>query len=72
MEHRIGKVEKIEFTEGGAGNQWTTIDGVRYATFWDIRTKAWKLGDSVVFQAFQAPLWYGRPPVNQATIIGKE
>ena len=36
---KTGIVEKIEFTSGGAGNQWTTIDGVKYATWWDLRTK---------------------------------
>lgn len=32
-----GFVEKIAFTTGGAGNQWTTISGVKYATYWDLR-----------------------------------
>lgn len=67
-----GVVEKVEFTQGGAGNQWTTIDGIRYATFWDIRTKNWRLGDTVVYQVFNAPLWSDQPAIAQATIIGKE
>ncbi|MDQ2632370.1 MAG: hypothetical protein M3Y78_01390 [Pseudomonadota bacterium] len=52
-----GIVEKIDFTIGGAGNQWTTINGVRYATYWDIRTKDWKVGDRVEFEAFNKKLW---------------
>lgn len=30
-----GTVERVEYTYGGAGNQWTTIDGKRYATYTD-------------------------------------
>ena len=32
---KIGTVEKIEFTRDGFGNQYTTIDGKEYITFWD-------------------------------------
>lgn len=52
-----GIVEEIKFTSGGAGNQWTTIGGVRYATFWDIRTMDWKVGDLVEFDTRSGPLW---------------
>lgn len=67
----VGKVEKIEFTSGGAGNQFTTISGTRYATWWDVCTKDWKSGDIVAFHARRAPLWSGHPPILQATIIRK-
>lgn len=67
----IGKVEKIDFTSGGAGNQWTTIDGTRYATWWDIRTKDWKIGDTVNFTAYRRPLWHGNPDVDCAQNIKK-
>jgi hypothetical protein len=64
-----GKVEKIAFTQGGAGNQWTTINGVRYATWWDIRMTDWKVGDEVEFEAYRSPLWSGQPDVNCARNI---
>ena len=67
-----GIVERVDFTSGGAGNQWTTISGVKYATFWDIRTKDWKIGDEVEFDAFEAPLWSGQPAINQAQSIRKK
>jgi RNase P/RNase MRP subunit POP5 len=67
----VGKVEKIEFTSGGAGNQWTTISGTRYATWWDLRTKNWGEGDIVSFKATCAPLWHGQPEVAQASRITK-
>lgn len=67
----VGKVERIEFTRGGAGNQWTTISGVRYATWWDLRTKDWAIGDVVAFKATMAPMWHGQPAVPQASKIEK-
>lgn len=66
-----GKVEKVDFTSGGAGNQWTTIDGVRYATWWDIRVKDWTVGDTVTFDPYQATLWSGQPKVQGAKNIRK-
>ncbi len=30
-----GTVTRIEYTQGPFGNQHTTIDGTRYATWWD-------------------------------------
>lgn len=67
----VGKIEKIAFTQGGAGNQWTTISGEKYATWWDIRSRDWNEGDIVAFKASKAPLWYGHPPVAQASNIAK-
>lgn len=32
-------------------NQWTTINGVRHCTYWDIRAKNWRIGDLVSFDA---------------------
>jgi len=66
-----GVVEKIAYTSGGAGNQWTTIDGVAYATWWDIRTRDWKIGDRVTFQPYDRPLWSGQPEVRCAGNIRK-
>ena len=68
---RTGKIEEIAFTNGGAGNQWTTIGGTRYATWWDISRKDWKVGDMVTFQAYQTPLWYGQIPIDCARNICK-
>lgn len=56
-QHHTGIVERVEFTHGGMGNQWTTIGGVRYMTFWDIRTIDWKEGDRVTFDAVNRTLW---------------
>ncbi|MGF6440212.1 hypothetical protein [Paraburkholderia youngii] len=67
----VGLVEKVEFTHGGAGNQVTTISGVRYITFWDSRTKDWKEGDIVAFNAFKGVLWHNGPNVLQASNIAK-
>lgn len=67
----VGMVEKIAYTRGGAGNQWTTISGKKYATWWDIRKKDWKEGDVVAFKSSNAPLWHGQPEVPQASNIVK-
>lgn len=67
----VGKVEKIDFTHGGAGNQWTTISGIKYATWWDLRTKDWAVGDVVAFKATNAPMWHGQSAVPQASKIEK-
>jgi hypothetical protein len=66
-----GRVEKVDFTSGGAGNQWTTIDGVRYATWWGIKTKNWRTGDLVTFEVYSAPLWSGMTPIACAKNISK-
>lgn len=71
QQHQSGIVERVEFTHGGAGNQWTTISGVRYATFWDIKTKDWEEGDEVEFDVVSAPLWAGQAPLLQARNIRK-
>lgn len=52
----VGTIENWDFTFGGAGNQWTTIDGERYATYWDVFTKDWEVGDLVEYTVFYAPL----------------
>jgi hypothetical protein len=53
---KTGVVEKVEFTMGGAGNQWTTIAGVKYATWWDARDADWKVGDCVQFEERMQPI----------------
>jgi hypothetical protein len=35
VRRKMGIVEKIEYTHGGFGNQYTTIDGKEYITYWD-------------------------------------
>jgi hypothetical protein len=57
----IGVVENIEFTYGGAGNQWTTIDGIVYATYWDAGTIDWKIGDTVAFTTYRRKFWDNVP-----------
>lgn len=66
-----GVVEKVEFTQHGMGNQWTTIDGVRYCTFWDFRTRDWREGDTVNFEDVTAPVFSNTPTVRQARNIHK-
>lgn len=66
-----GVVEKIEYTSGGFGNQFTTIDGVRYVTFWDSRSVNWKTGDTVDFTAVYQPIWPGQATMLHAKNINK-
>lgn len=68
----VGVVEDVRYTQGGAGNQITTISGVQYVNFWDIRIRDWKVGDTVTFRAFNAKLWAkSAEPVLQAGRIAK-
>lgn len=71
MKQCVGTVEKVEFTHGGLGNQWTWIDGVRYMTFWDIRTINWKEGDRVQFESEHRLVYSNLPPALQAFNIKK-
>ena len=49
---RSGVVEDISYTIGGAGNQWVTIDGIRYATFFDaIKLPCLRIGCRVEFRS---------------------
>lgn len=70
-EQKTGIVEKVDFTQGGAGNQWTTIDGVKYATFWAFSNKDWQEGDRVTFEAYETSLWHGHPHIPHARHIHK-
>ncbi len=64
---KTGTVEKIEYTNGGAGNQWTTIDGVRYATWFDIRNPVHpREGQKISFVHYRAPLWSGQLDIDCA------
>ena len=56
MKSRIGTIEKIKFTSGGAGNQWTTIDGTRYATWWSFGDGV-KVGAEVEYQPYRQRLF---------------
>lgn len=71
MTRKIGVVENIEFTHGGAGNQWTTISGVTYATWWLAQRIDWKIGDTVEFRQYRAPLWSGQQDTDCADRIKK-
>lgn len=70
-ERREGVVQNVDFTTGSDGRQWTTIDGVRYATWWDISTKNWKVGERVTFDAGFARAWANTPPEWRAENIAK-
>lgn len=67
----IGKVDNWSLTHGGAGNQWTVIDGIKYATYWDFQTMDWNTGDTVEFEVIQQPLWTGSKPIAHAQNIKK-
>lgn len=54
---KTGTVTEVRYTHGGDGRQRTFIDGVEYATWWDILTRDWREGDLVEFDAVDAPLW---------------
>lgn len=66
-----GIVQNVEYTHHGAGNQFTMIDGVQYTTFWDLRTRDWKEGDVVQFEAVERSLWEGQPKTLHAEKIMK-
>lgn len=68
---RIGVVQNTELTFGSAGHQWTTIDGVAYATYWDWHTRDWGTGDTVVFRPFKARLMGQSSRTLQADDIRK-
>lgn len=68
---KVGKVDSIAYTNNGFGNQWTTIDGVRYATYWDARKANWKVGDFVRFRSSERPLVHGQPAIPHADNIDK-
>ena len=71
MTAKVGTLDSIAFTQGGAGNQWTTIDGVRYATWWDIRSpmiETTKPGATVVYEPYRAPLCPAKPKMTAPKI----
>lgn len=67
----IGVVEDVQFTSSGMGNQWTTINGVRYCTFWDVRNRDWEIGDMVKFNDVTESVFSNTPVVRQARDIHK-
>lgn len=48
-----GIVTSIQFTEGGLGNQYTTIDGEVYATWFDLRELPVTEGCKVEYQTYK-------------------
>lgn len=54
-----GRVDKVELTWGAGGNQYTTINGVKYATYWDFRSKDWEVGQVVDFEFYWDDLHLG-------------
>lgn len=56
-----GRVERVEYVRGGAGNQWTWIDGKRYCTYFDLRETDWSIGDMVTFTLRQLPVPFCGP-----------
>jgi hypothetical protein len=58
MERKTGTVENVEYTFGGMGNQYTTIDGVRYITYWDFADGV-KVGAQVEFTEEKEGVQFG-------------
>lgn len=54
-----GRVEKTEYTWGKGGNQWTTINGVKFATYWNALDRDWKDGEMVCFEFYWDRLHMG-------------
>ena len=53
---KIGIINNIRFTEpGGLGNQYTTIDGVLYATWFDLRTTPVRVNCEVEYETGTDP-----------------
>jgi hypothetical protein len=53
---KIGKVTDIQFTSpGGLGNQYTTIDGIVYATWFDLRTTPVRVNCEVEYEIGSDP-----------------
>lgn len=55
-----GRVEHCELTWGAGGNQWTTINGIKFATYWNILNKDWITGQVVTFEFYWDDLHVGR------------
>lgn len=62
-----GTVDRIEFTNGGLGNQYTTIDGTRYMTWWDAQELPIRVGARVEYEVAD---W--RHSVNGAEVEGRK
>ena len=70
-ERREGVVTEVRYTQASDGRQRTFIDGQEYATWWDLRTRDWREGDRVVFDAAFRPVWANTPPEWRAENIHK-
>ena len=56
----LGKVDAVDFTNNSPfGNQYTTIDGVRYMTWWDAREVPVRQGTVVEYEASERKLQMG-------------
>ena len=56
----LGRVESIEYTLNSPfGNQWTTIDGNRYMTWWDAATLPVRTGVMVEYEVSPETLRVG-------------
>lgn len=75
---QTGVVENIAYTYGGAGNQFVTIDGVTYVTWFDVMNpalKGLKVGCKVMFISTPGPTTlFSQPmlttPRSTATLLG--
>ena len=50
-----GKVTDIRFTMNGLGNQYTTIDGIAFATWFDAQELPVRIGSEVEYEAGADP-----------------
>lgn len=47
-----GRIEGVRYTWGQGGHQWTTINGIKYVTYWNALDKDWKEGEVVNFEIY--------------------
>jgi hypothetical protein len=69
-----GKVTDVQFTFGGFGNQFTTIDGHRCWTWWDIREHSVRVGCIVTYRRWPNVTVWDSPKMHGdiATILQVE
>ena len=66
-EWSVGLIERVDYAMGGAGNHWTNIDGVCYATYFDPDKVKVEVGETILYRTYKACL-LNRTPVIHAEI----
>ncbi len=63
----VGTIQKIEYIK--SGGEFTTIDGVRYQTCWNVADLALREGITVEHLPYSAAPWNGADYQYSGTII---